>query len=99
MHLDLNTMLPIIRKAYNTCEIQEGVCYYDAPCAVGVCLPKDTRVSFDKMNNNTIAGILAQGLVTMPEDQREDWTKLQRGNDFGELDSVLTELEKKYGQP
>jgi hypothetical protein len=102
--LELRTMLPVIRKAYDDQSLQlfisEGPCTYAGPCAIGVCLDPDTRVSLDNHPTNTeIANLLMEGVVTAPEDQHQDLCLLQIEHDNGtaeDFGDLLTRLEAKY---
>lgn len=104
--LDLRTMLPVIRKAFDAGELQmqknHMACIYAGPCAIGVCLDPETRTMLDDAENTAISDLLLAGTVTAPANQHEDLHILQFTHDnvtvedFGE---VLARLEKKYGQP
>jgi hypothetical protein len=98
--LDLRIHLPVIRAAYEAGELPQEA-RYAAPCAVGLCLPEDTRVLLDAEDYH-IAFALNKGVVNCPSDQVIDWGKLQIQHDVWnkkEFEKLLTELEKKYGQP
>jgi hypothetical protein len=112
MHLDLKTMLPVIRKAYDAGELEaqkssgNTSCHYAGPCAIGVCLPEDTRVSLDTLHEDgggtSVGKWFYRGVLSCPPDQRDDWEVLQLEHDnwtsskedyFGIL---LKKLERKY---
>ena len=112
MHLDLRLELPKIRAAYNAGELEaqkiagEVMCHYAGPCAIGVCLPEDTRVSLDTapegQDGTSFGSWVERGVLSCAEGQYADWTALQLEHDnwtssqedyFGQL---LTQLEIKY---
>lgn len=106
--LDLRTMLPVIRKAFDAGELQMQTrpgglrCYYNGPCAIGVCLDEDTRVSLDELVASGIAFLFDHKYLTCPPEQREDWMELQFKHDEGHIrvfETLLSRLEAKYARP
>jgi hypothetical protein len=91
--LDLQEMLPIVRKAFDektlqmfTAEPGQYGCLYAAPCAIGVCLPEDVRVALDdgsETDHNYAAdSLFLFGYFTCPEGQGDDITRLQYHHDL-----------------
>lgn len=103
--LNLFVDLPKIRKAYDARTLQMfhmsayDQCTYVGPCAIGICLPEDTRVL---VPNIPIHGLISRGIVEVPEDQAGDWLNLQVLHDVGNIrhfENFLLELEIRYAQP
>ncbi len=103
IHFDLKTMLPTIRKAFDAGELQAldeeqvgGTCEYAGPCAIGVCIPKEDRVKFDRHKNGgdtSASDWLRRGNFVIPKDQRDDFLQLQHLHDI-----CIISISGKYHQ-
>ena len=75
IHIDLRDLTP---EKLAECKPHLGECRYSAPCVIGTLIPKDKRRRIDAAPTvASIGGLLSRGVVTMPEDQQKDATRLQ----------------------
>jgi hypothetical protein len=102
VNLNLFVDLPKVREAFDARTLQmfhmsaSDPCTYVGPCAVGVCMDPDTRVSIPNIpvRNNR--------WIVVPPDQESDWSNLQLLHDLGNVanfSEFLEELESRYAQP
>lgn len=109
LSLDFRVDLPKVRAAYEAKTLQaqthagkKTLPKYAGPCAIGVLLPEDLRERLDRKEYSRITTLLASGALTAPDDQHEDWGRLQIAHDqwkrtqFDHFLPVLEELEAKY---
>lgn len=90
--LDLKTMLPIIRKAFDEKTLQmftwrpREECLYSGPCAIGVCLTPEQRDEFDHCSryggSASLTYLFSMDKVGCATGEKEDVIRLQRAHDF-----------------
>lgn len=92
--LELKTMLPVIRKAFDEKTMQmftqpdeEGprLCKYAGPCAIGVCLTKSQQKRFDNSwrpdSSLAIRTLFQYDWAMADENEKNDIVRLQKGHD------------------
>lgn len=111
MELNLLTLLPKVRRAFDAGELQcqkepgeASQCLYSGPCAVGVGIPENRRRGFDSCG--AIDGIIREGFIQVPADQADDFMVLQFAHDqvassifsqpLSYFEKELARLEAKY---
>jgi hypothetical protein len=106
-HLDLHTLLPKVRKAFDAKKLQcqrryfvpDRGCQYRGPCAIGIGLSLKARSRFDGSNADSgIFDLIQTGKIKAPPEQEEDLSILQRAHDRGVLLRTLIKLEAKYAR-
>src|SRR5688572_14698257 len=70
-------------------------CNYAAPCIIGTLMPEGVRGPFDELGTSTIAYLMRNDLVSVPEDQQHDAILMQSAFDSASLNR-LAELVRKY---
>jgi hypothetical protein len=85
--LDIKSMLPVIRKAFDEKTLQmftasaDSYCQYSGPCAIGVCLTQDQQRYLDELaDDSSIINYIAVGYVTVTGDA-SDLSTLQNLHD------------------
>lgn len=107
--LDMRTVLPAARKAFNEGRLQAQTatdpmetCRYAGPCAIGAALDPKIAALFDASKSPEINWLIIEGEVFVPEDQVDDFIELQREHDnavggpIKPFVETLTRLEAKY---
>ena len=77
--LDLRTLLPKVRAAYEAGELQAQTrqerperCRYAGPCAVGVGLSLEDRRRFDRRTRGSISDLITSGATSAPTGHADD---------------------------
>lgn len=90
LELNLKTMLPTIREAFDNKTLQmftadeDAECLYAGPCAIGVCIPEDKRSYFDDYSGCGATGIgtlIDDSLIGVSEEERTAIEDLQSFHD------------------
>ncbi len=104
IHLDLRRDLT--QAAIDAARPNLGKCKYAAPCIVGAMIPDEAErkrldaVVHDGHAEVEIETLVVQGLVSVPDDQREDFARLQctfDNSDDNHFQDIVDELREKYG--
>jgi hypothetical protein len=101
IEIDLRRDLPKVREQYAALTASLGRCSYTAPCAIGAMMSREQRTALDleKLNNVSIATLIEDARVTVPEGQIDDLWALQSAFDGGNVStfsSTIARLEAKY---
>jgi len=79
-----------------------GKCSYSAPCIIGTLLTQDARERFDKSSiiglSSAVGGLIEDGLLTLPDEQRVLATALQRAFDSGKREAFDAQLAHVRGK-
>src|SRR5690349_10597365 len=96
MLLEIKTALPIMRQAFDNKELQmfrvhdrhNRGCYYNGPCAIGVCLPQDLREKLDENGVLSFTSVVLNNDITVVNDEEKyDLAAIQRAHDNAVLES------------
>ena len=94
IHIDLRDLTP---EKLAECEPHMGTFRYSDPCVLGTLIPEAERARMDA-GRGAIEGLLINGVVTMPEDQRIDADQLQYSFDDHDWPTVERIAAKWMGK-